>query len=124
MVAVTRHEMGSGGYLAGYRMPLYVSLNSPKDDTMIDLSPESIRLLGDTGLQLMPGSTWKAPPSGIHVGTTMNLGVGTPLPRPDGDYDITFGFYCGGLCASGHKAILHHDPSGWRVISSVMESIS
>ena len=124
MVAVIRNQMGSGGYLASNRMPLYVSLKSPKDNTMIDLSPESIRLLRDTGLQLMPGSTWKAPPSGTHVGTTMNLGVGTPLLRPDGDYDITFGFYCGGLCASGHKAVLRRDAAGWHVISSVMESIS
>jgi hypothetical protein len=124
MVAVIRHQMASGGYLASNRMPLYVSLKSPKDDTMIDLSPESIQSLGDTGLQLMPGSAWKAPPNGTHVGATMNMGVGTPTRRPDGDYDITFGFYCGSLCASGHKAVLRRDASGWHVISSVMESIS
>ena len=124
MIAVIRHQMYSGGYLASNRMPVYVALKSPKDDTMIDLSPESIRLLGDTGLQLMPGSVWKAPPSGTRVGRTMSLSVSTPLLRPDGDYDITFGFYCGGLCASAHTAVVRHDASGWHVISSVMNWIS
>lgn len=124
MIAVIRHQLGPGGYLASDRMPLYVSLKSPKDEGMIDLSPESIRSLGDTGLQLLPGSAWKMPQSGTRVGTTMNMGVGTPTRRPDGDYDITFGFWCGGLCASSHTAVLRHDASGWKVISSVMNSIS
>ena len=124
MIAVIRHQLGPGSYLASNRMPLYVSLKSPKDDGMINLSAESIRSLDDTGLQLLPGSAWKAPQSGTRVGTTMNMGVGTPTRRPDGDYDITFGFWCGGLCASSHTAVLRHDASGWRVISSVMNSIS
>lgn len=124
MIALIRHQLASKGYLASNRMPLYVSLKSPKDDSMIDLSPESIRALGDTGLQLLPGSAWKPPESGTHVGATMNMGVGTPTRRADGDYDITFGFWCGGLCASGHQAVLRHDVSGWHVISSVMNSIS
>ena len=98
MIAVIRHQMDSGGYLASNRMPLYVSLRSPKEDSMIDLSPESIQALGDTGLQLMPGSAWQPPSRGTHVGATMNMGLGTPTRRPDGDYDITFGFWCGGLC--------------------------
>ena len=124
MIAVIRDQMDSGGYLASNRMPLYVSLRSPKGDGMIDLSPESIRALGDTGLQLMPGSAWQPPSSGARVGTTMNMGLGTPTRRPDGDYDVTFGFWCGGLCASDHTAVLRHNASGWHVLSSVMNSIS
>ena len=124
MIAVIRHQMGSGGYLASNRMPLYVSLKSPTDDSMVDLSPESIRQLSDTALELLPGSKWTPPPSGTHVGPTMSMGVGTPLLRPDGDYDVTFGFYCGGLCASGYSAVLRHDGSGWHVISAVMNMIS
>ena len=124
MIAVIRHQLRPGGYLASNRMPLYVSLKSPKDDRMIDLSPESIRSLGDTGLPFLPGSAWKAPQSGTRVGTTMTMGVGTPTRRPDGNYDITFGFWCGGLCASSHTAVLRYDTSGWHVISSMMNSIS
>lgn len=124
MLALIRHQLESGGYLASNRMPLYVALKSPKDETMIDLSPESIRSLSDTGLDLMPGSAWKPPQSAGHVGTTMHMGVGTPTRRPDGDYDITFGFWCGTLCASSHTAVLRYDQSGWHVLSSVMTGIS
>jgi hypothetical protein len=124
MIAVIRQQLGPDGYLASNRKPLYVSLKSPAADTMIDLSPASIQALRDTGLELMPGSAWTPPPSGTHVGPTMNLGIGTPLRRPDGNYDLTFGFHCGGLCASSHTAVLRHDASGWHVISSVMAWIS
>ena len=124
MMVLIRHQLGPDGYLGSNRMPVYVSLKSPKGDTMIDLSAESIRALGDTGLQLRPGSEWTAPPSGTRMGATMSMGVGTPTRQPDGDYHITFGFWCGGLCASSHEAVLRYDASGWRVISSIMTTIS
>lgn len=124
MVAIIRHQLVSGGYLASNRKPLYVALHSPAGDSMVDLSPISIQQLSETGLVLLPGSTWTAPPSGTRVGPKMSMGVGTPLRRPDGDYDVTFGFYCGGLCGSGHSAVLRHDAAGWRVVSAVMNMIS
>lgn len=124
MVAVIRHQLDAGGYLAGNRMPLYVSLHLPGGDRPVDLSAESIRSLGDTGLQLRAGSDWKAPESGAQVHTAMRMGVGTPTRRADGDYDITFGFWCGPLCASSHAAVLRYGSSGWHVISSEMKSIS
>lgn len=124
MVAIIRQQLGAGGYLASNRKPLYVALHSPTGDSMVDLSAASIQQLSDTGLELMPGSTWTAPPSGTRVGPKISMGVGTPLRRADGDYDVTFGFYCGGLCGSGHTAVLRHDASGWRVVSAVMNMIS
>jgi hypothetical protein len=54
----------------------------------------------------------------------MNLSVGIPTRRPDGDYEVTFGFLCGSVCASQHTAILRYDASGWRVLSSEMNWIS
>lgn len=124
MIAVIRHQLDSGGYLASNRMPLYVSLHLPGDDRPIDLSEESIRSLGDTGLQLLAGSDWKVPESGAQAHTAMEMGVGTPTRRADGDYDITFGFWCGPRCASSHTAVLRHGTQGWHVISSEMKSIS
>jgi hypothetical protein len=124
MVAVIRHQRSAGGYLAGTQMPLYVSLQVPGGGRPIDLSADAIRSLGDTGLQLRAGSAWKAPASGALEHTGMTMGVGTPTLRADGDYDITFGFWCGPLCASSHRAVLRHGASGWRVISSQMDWIS
>lgn len=124
MIAVIRHQLDSGGYLASNRMPTYVSLDAPDGDSAIDLSPDSIRSLGETGLQLLPGSAWKAPHGGAQGHAAMRMGVGTPTRRADGDYDITFGFWCGLLCASSHTAVLRHGTSGWQVISSEMKWIS
>ncbi|WP_269792164.1 hypothetical protein [Stenotrophomonas sp. Iso1] len=124
MKAVLRHQLDSSGYLVSNRMPLYVAIRDPKGDGMIDLSLESIRVLGGIGFPLMPGSAWQAPSEDIRVGTTMMMGLGTPTRRPDGDYDVTFGFWCGGTCGSQHGAILRHDASGWHVVSSMMNSIS
>lgn len=120
MKAVLRHELTSGGYLASNRMPVYVSIGSPKGDSAIDLSPESIRDLGEIGVQLMPGSAWQQPPDGTRVGKTMSMGLGIPTRRADGDYDLQFGFHCGSVCGSQYEAVLRHDASGWRVLSSEM----
>ena len=64
MKAVLRHQLAPGGYLASKRMPVYVSIGSPKGDSATDLSHESIRDLGEIGGQLMPGSAWQPPPEG------------------------------------------------------------
>lgn len=123
MKAVLRHQSAPGGYLASNRMPVYVSISSPKGDSSIDLAPESIRDLGELGVQLMPGSAWQPPTEGTRVGASMNMGLGIPTRRPDGDYDLGFGFWCGGTCGSQHAAVLRHDASGWRVLSSMMNTI-
>ena len=89
----------------------------------IDLSPESIRDLEVLGFQLMSGSAWRPPAAGTRVGPTISLGLAIPTRRPDGDYDLTFGVWCGETCGSQHMAVLRHDASGWRVLSSMMRSI-
>ena len=120
MKAVLRHQLASGGYLASNRMPVYVSIGSPRRDSVIDLSPESIRDLGEIGRQFMPGSAWQPPPEGRRVGITMSMGLGVSTRRADGDYDLEFGFFRGGACGSRHEAVLRHDAAGWRVIFSEM----
>lgn len=120
MRAVLRSQTASGGYLESNRMPVYVSIGSPKGESAIDLSTESIRDLGEIGVQLMPGSAWQLPPEGTRVGKAMSMSLGIPTRRADGDYDLKFGFFCGGACGSQHEAVLRHDTSGWRVLSSEM----
>jgi len=38
------------------------------------------------------------------MGKGMNLTISKPLKRADGDYDVSYTFYCGELCASGNTA--------------------
>jgi hypothetical protein len=123
MVALVRYQAtAKDGYVRQNRMPLYVSLGWPDGNRQLDLSPDAIRSLADTGLQLFPGSAWptgKAPPDL----TMMRMGVGLPLRRPDGDYDVQYGFGCGSLCGSSHSAVLRHDAQGWHVLASHMDAI-
>jgi len=88
-----------------------------------DLPAASLARLRDTGLIFLPGSLWTAE-KGKHVGHDMHVSIGEPEPLPDGSFRITYGFYCGTLCHSGNTAILRHDTSGWRVVSSRLNSIS
>lgn len=124
MVALVRYQAtAKDGYVRASRMPLYVSMGWPDGSRQLDLSPDAIRRLADTSLQLFPGSAWpsgKAPPDL----TMMRMGVGLPMRRQDGDYDVQYGFWCGTLCASSHTAVLRHDAKGWHVLTSHMDAIS
>lgn len=123
MVALVRYQAtAKDGYLHDNRMPLYVSLSWPDRSRDLDLSPDAIRALADTGLQLHPGSAWPSanPPPDM---TMMRMGVGLPMHRQDGDYDVQYGFGCGSLCGSSHTAVLRHDGNGWHVLASRVDAI-
>jgi hypothetical protein len=124
MVALVRYQAtAKDGYVHANRMPLYVSMSWPDGKRQLDLSPGAIQSLADTGLRLLPGSVWpsgKAPPTL----TMMRMSVGLPMRRQDGDYNVQYGFWCGGLCASWHSAVLRHDAGGWHVLTSNMDAIS
>ena len=114
MIALVRYQVAAkDGYLHGNRMPLYVSVGWPDGARQLDISPDAIHRLADTGQRLFPGSAWPstAPPEG----TLMRMGVGLPTRRPDGDYDVQYGFGCGSLCGSSHSAVLRHGADGWHV---------
>lgn len=123
MVALVRYQAtAKDGYVRANRMPLYVSMGWDHGAHQLDLSPDAIRRLADTGLRLFPGSAWpsgKAPPDL----TMMRMGVGLPMRRQDGDYDVQYGFGCGSLCGSSHTAVLRHDADGWHVVASQMGAI-
>ena len=126
MMALVRYQATSkDGYLHANRMPLYVSVSWPEGSREVDLSSDAIHKLADSGLKLFPGSAWPTPKDGrMPAATSMRMSVGLPMSRPDGNYDVQYGFYCGDLCASWHTAVLHHDASGWHVVSSHRDGIS
>ena len=76
-----------------------------------DLSAATIAKLSDQGVTMLPGSAW-------HEGSGMRMGIGPPAPRPDGDYDVTYSYYCGVRCTSVHQAVMSKGEHGWSVISS------
>ena len=123
MKAVLRQQADVDAHLATSRMPLYVSIRDHAGKGMIDLSPESILALEHTGFLLLPGSAWQPPSDDTRVGTAMQLSLDTPAKRPDGDYDVAFGYWCGKACSSQYDAVLRHDASGWHVLSSAMRSV-
>ena len=89
-----------------------------------DLPPAAVEAMRRrTGITFAPGSAF-VPENGATVGNFWNIGIGKPTPRSDGDYDLTWGYYCGMLCASGNTATLHHDATGWHVVESRMHWVS
>ena len=90
----------------------------------VDLPAEALSRLRDTGLMFLPGSSWKQPEQGTHVGRDMQVTIGEPKLLPDGTFEINYNFYCGPLCASTNSAILRHDASGWHVVATRLKAIS
>lgn len=125
MMALIRYQaQAKDGYLRANRMPLYVSLGWPDGSRQLDLSREAIGQLADLGLKIFPASAQPASHEIIPEASRMRMGVGLPMHRKDGDYEVKYGFSCGSLCASSHTTVLRHDAKGWHVVSSRMDSIS
>jgi hypothetical protein len=125
MMALIRYQaQAKDGYLHANRMPLYVSLGWPDGSRQLDLSRDAIGQLADLGLKIFPASAWPASHEIIPEAPRMMMGVGLPMHRKDGDYEVKYGFSCGSLCASSHTAVLRRDAKGWHVVSSRMDAIS
>lgn len=125
MGALIRYQaLNPEGYLHQNRMPVYVSMSWPDHRLPLDLSTEEIDKLRDVGLPLHPGSALpKRDPRAVNRGL-MAMSVSLPLRRADGDYDVQYGAVCGSLCGSWWAAVMHHDATGWHVISTQMNAIS
>ena len=124
VVALLQHEAAAANsYLSSNRtFRFYVSLRRANPVLAGDLPPEVFEKLRGTGLTFLPGSRWKSP-GDVAVSEDASLNVQEPLRRADGDYDVAFNFYCGGLCGSANAAVMRHDDSGWHVLSSAMTMI-
>jgi hypothetical protein len=124
VVALLRHEAGAAGsYLSSNRtFRFYVSLHRANPALANDLSSDVFEKLRGTGLTFLPGSRWKSP-GDMAVSEDAALNIQEPLQRADGDYDVSFNFYCGGTCGSTNVAVMRHDDTGWHVRSSAMTAI-
>lgn len=100
----------------------FVSIPSPDAQGLVDLSPDVVASLERDGIHTYPSSAWK--PGGVSGGMNMRFSIGLPIRRPDGDYDVSYGYYCGDLCAGWYTAVMRRDEAGWHVVSTVMNAIS
>ncbi|HVI55857.1 MAG TPA: hypothetical protein VM621_12510 [Luteibacter sp.] len=101
-----------------YGSTWYVSVSTGAEKP-VDIPATAIAKAQIPGIKILPAS---AAPSGTVVsGATQgdyHIGIGLPLKRPDGNYDVTYGYYCGVVCAASMTAVMSHDRWGWRIVSS------
>lgn len=104
------------------RARYFVSIPSPDTTGLVDLSSDVAARLKQDGIETYPGSFWK---EGAENGSmSMHFSIGLPVRRPDGNYDVSYGYYCGSLCAGWYTAVMKHDARGWHVVSTVMNAVS
>lgn len=96
----------------------YVSVNVGADNP-VDLPATAIAKARIPGINILPASAVPSTAAGSGaVHGEYHIGIGMPLRRPDGNYDVTYGYYCGALCASSITAVVSHDRWGWHIVSS------
>jgi hypothetical protein len=103
---------------AGYGRTWYVSVSTGADKP-VDLPATAIAKAQIPGIKILPASA--APSVTAGNGATQgdyHIGIGIPLKRPDGNYDVTYGYYCGVVCAASITAVMSHDHWGWHIVSS------
>ncbi|QWT20185.1 hypothetical protein KPL74_20870 [Bacillus sp. NP157] len=96
----------------------YVSV-STGGDKAVDLPASVIAKAKIEGIRILPASA--APKDTVGNGGMQgayHYGIGVPLKRPDGNYDVTYGHYCGPMCAGSTTLVMEHGTYGWRVVSS------
>ncbi|PTR33633.1 hypothetical protein C8J98_103396 [Luteibacter sp. OK325] len=103
---------------AGYGSTWYVSVSTGADKP-VDLPATAIAKAQIPGIKILPASA--APGVTAGNGATQgdyHIGIGIPLKRPDGNYDVTYGYYCGVVCGTSVTAVMSHDHWGWHIVSS------
>lgn len=96
----------------------YVSVSAGSDKP-VDLPASAIAKTHIPGITILPASATPSVKAGN--GPTpgdYHIGIGLPIKRPDGNYDVTYGYYCGALCAASMTAVVSHDHWGWHIVSS------
>lgn len=119
-----RHQFGAeySPKSGATRSRYFVSIPSPDAKGSVDLSPEIVASLKRDGIETYPRAAWKQ--GSGNVSFDRQFSVGLPVRRPDGNYDVPYGYYCGPLCAGWFTAVMKHDAAGWHVVSTVMNAIS
>jgi hypothetical protein len=82
-----------------------------------ELPQQVVRALqDDTGRQFRPCGEYETTEPEGTIGGNLSIVIGKPEQRSDGDFDVTWNYYCGGLCGGSSMAILRRDASGWHVV--------
>lgn len=101
-----------------YGTTWYVSV-SMGGDKPVDMPATAIAKAKIPGIKILPASAVPSTPAGNSTAQgDYHISIGIPLKRPDGNYDVTYGWYCGVLCASSVTALVSHDKWGWHIVSS------
>ncbi len=82
-----------------------------------DIASDTATRLTGSGITVLPSSSWVD-------GKGMKMDIALPIPRPDGDFNVNYSFYCGIRCSSVHQAVMRHERHGWTLITSKMLMIS
>jgi hypothetical protein len=101
-----------------YGTTWYVSVSTGADKP-VDIPATAIAKAQIPGITILPASA--APSGSMSNSATQgnyHIGIGIPLKRPDGNYDVTYGWYCGVVCGSSVTAVMSHDQWGWHIVSS------
>jgi len=107
-----------------YGSTWYVSVSTGAEKP-VDIPATAIAKAQIPGIKIFPASA--APSATVGSAVTQgdyHIGIGLPLKRPDGNYDVTYSYYCGVVCAASMTAVMSHDHWGWHIISSRMNWIS
>jgi len=109
-----RHELADQDSYMGANQeiqPFFVTVDG------LDMSPDSIGRLSDTGLTFRPGSEWLN-------GDGMRMSISAPIARADGDFDVSHVYYCGRRCAASVTSVMRRRGANWIVLSSKLQGIS
>ncbi|WP_213949498.1 hypothetical protein [Luteibacter sp. dw_328] len=102
----------------GYGSTWYVSV-STGGEKPVDLPAAAIARTQIAGITILPASAApSATASDNAVQGEYHISIGLPQKRPDGNYDVTYGHYCGVMCAGSMTSVVSHDHWGWRIVSS------
>jgi hypothetical protein len=102
----------------GFGSTWYVSVSTGAEKP-VDLPATAIAKAQIPGIKILPASS--APTVAAANSPTQgdyHIGIGIPVKRPDGNYDVTYGYYCGVVCAASITSVVSHDHWGWHIVSS------
>ncbi len=110
--AIINHEVANPtSYLRSNQMVYYVQIDGS------DPRAAFLKRLEHFPVQFHAMSDFASPEG-------MKLSIGPFKPRKDGSFDVSYGYYCGPLCASSHSARLKRKGDTWQVLSTKMNWIA
>lgn len=102
----------------GYGSTWYVSVDTGGDKP-VDMPATAIAKTQISGVTILPASAAPdATASNNLVQGDYHISIGIPQKRPGGNYEVTYGYHCGVVCAGSMTFVVSHDQWGWHIVSS------